>query len=812
MKTSERWHQIKPILERAKNVPAEELADWLDEACDGDPALIREAESFLAYEEDLTTFIADSPVRQMMEKRDDTEADLDRSIGPYRVRNLLGRGGMGNVYLAEREEGFEQRVALKLVQAGFETRETMRRFHRERQILARLEHPNIARLLDGGTSEDGRPYFAMELVQGTPIDRYCAEHRLTIRQRLELLLPVCDALRFAHRNLVIHRDLKPSNILVTRDGVPKLLDFGIAKLLERPYEGGEEESPRPELAAAWAATELGQQPMTPQHASPEQLRGDPISTASDIYALGVLLYLLLTGRLPCGLDHMDRAQAARAVLEDVPSLPSKAVLETESSTRGRKSVPLTPAAIARERRLKPASLRRRLTGDLDAIVAKALAKEPPARYASVEQLAADLRGHLENRPVLARDATLAYRAGRYARRHRWELVTGLAVLALILGFTAALARQLDRAERERDRAGRVSSFLVDLFRAAEPDRAGSEPSVRELVDVGRQRLETELVDEPEQRAALLATLGQVYFRLGHFDASKESLETAIRILRQRHPDDHPDLARALNDLATVAYERGETRQAEDLYRQSIAMRERLGLGAELRKPRSNLAAILMLRGELDEAEAIYRWSLGERRRELGERHPAVASSLRSLATALYLGGDFAAAEPLLRQALDIRAEAYGRDSPAVAGVLASLGRVAHARGDFAAAEPLYTEALDVRRRRLGEGHLHVATLGKDYAALLIERGDLDAAGALLETSLELLYRYKPEGDWNRAEAESVQGAYLAARGRRAEAEPLLRSALATLERVRGSEVLPTRQARRRLADFETEPTLDAPDR
>ncbi len=801
MKTSERWQQIKPILEQAADKPEEEIPGWLEEACAGDSELQREVESFLAYEDDLTTFIADSPVRRLIEERDEATADLGSRIGPYRIRQLLGRGGMGNVYLAEREEGFEQRVALKLVQSGFETRETMRRFHRERQILARLEHPNISRLLDGGATGDGRPYFAMELVAGTPIDRYCAEQRLRVRQRLELLLPVCDALQFAHRNLVIHRDLKPSNILVTADGVPKLLDFGIAKLLERPFEGDGGEVLAPESDGSFgAATELGQQPMTPHYASPEQLRGDPISTASDVYALGVLLYVLLTGRLPCGLDRLDRPQAMRAVLEEEPLPPSKAVRGT--GTAGRGDERQQTATVAGERGVGPAALHRRLAGDLDAIAGKALAKEPAARYASVEQLAADLRHHLDSRPVTARDPTLAYRAGRYARRHRWGLATGLAVLALIVGFTAVLAHQLDRTERQRDRAERVSTFLVQLFRAAEPDRAGAEPSVRELVDIGRQRLETELADEPEQRAALLDTLGQVYFRLGHFEASRESLMTAVEILHRRHAGDRSDLARALNDLATVEYERGEIRRAEELYRQSIAMRERLGLDEELRKPRTNLAAILMLRGELDEAETIYRWSLAERRAKLRERHPALASSLRSLATVLYLRGDFDAAEPLLREALRIRIEAYGRDSPAAAGVLASLGRLAHARGDLDAAEPLYSEALDIRRRRLGEDHLHVATLGKDFAALLVERGDLDAAGKLLEPALDLLHRHKPEGDWNRADADSVYGAYLAARGSRAEAEPLLRSALATLERARGPGVLPTRQARRRLAEFE----------
>jgi eukaryotic-like serine/threonine-protein kinase len=732
-------------------------------------------EDELVVEDDQTTLLSESPAPRRTE--DSGAPDVGHRVGPYRLRQQLGRGGMGDVYLAEREEGFEQWVALKLVQAGFETRDAMRRFERERQILARLAHPNISRLLDGGTSDDGRPYFAMELVDGTPIDRYCSERRLSLRARLELLLPICDALQFAHRNLVVHRDLKPSNILVTADGVAKLLDFGIAKILRQRPAGGESGSGPAAADPGAAATQLGERPMTLRYASPEQLRGDPISTASDVYGVGLLLYQLLTGRLPCDLDRLEPIAVTRAVLEERPAAPSQAALDTEPMVR-----------------------RRQLAGDVDAIVGKALSKDPSARYASVEQLAADLRRHLEHRPVRARRATLACRAGKFARRNRFRLATAAAILALVVGFTAALVRQLERTERALERAEGISTFLVGLLRSAEPDRAGGEPSVRQLIDSGRERLATELKGEPEQRAELLSTLGQVYFRLGHVEAARETLEAALAILEDRFPGDHPATARALNDLG-VAYQRKDPERAESLYRRSIAMRERLGLEDELRKPRSNLAAILMQRGELDEAEAIYRWSLAERRAVLGDRDPAIATSLRSLATVHYLRGELDVAEPLLREALDLREQAYGRESPAVASVLVSLGRVAHAAGDLDAAEPLLREALGIRRRLLGENHPHVATVGKDLAALLVERGDLNAAGELLTRVLELS-RHESQDDWERAEVDSVYGAYLAARGRRAEAEPLLRSAVETLERARGSDVLPTRQARRRLEAFE----------
>ncbi len=776
--TPERWPEVKRLLDESAELAPEALPAWLDEACSGDQELRHEVESLLAYEEDLDLF-AEFPVHGLLEIEDDGGTDVGRRFGPYRVRELLGRGGMGAVYVAEREAGFEQRVALKVVPPGTESPHVLRRFYRERQILARLKHPNIAHLLDGGTSEDGRPFFALELVEGIPIDQYCTARRLGVRERVLLFLQVCEAIRFAHRNLVVHRDLKPDNVLVTDDGTVKLLDFGIAKLQ------------RPELEEA---TDAGiPMPMTLRYASPEQLRGEPISTASDVYSVGVVLYQLLTGSLPCGVESRGRAEATKAVCEEPPLLPSEQAAETKELLFQEGRERRTPRSVAFERDTTPLKLRRQLHGDLDAIVLETLHKEASKRYSSVDRLIADLHRYLDDLPVRARRGTLAYTAKKYVRRHRWVLASVAAVLVLILSFTVALARQLGQTERERERAEALSSFLVDLFRAAEPDRAGEEPSVRELVDEGRRRLATDLVEEPEVRAKLLLTLGEVYGRLGHYDAARESLEAA----RQLHAGDD-DTARVLNDLGTVAYERGELEPAEELYRQSIAIRERLGLVHKLIKPRNGLAAVFMARGRLDEAEALYRQGLEQRRALTGDRHRNVATSLRNLATVLYLRGELDAAQPLLEEALSIRAEAFGRDSPAAATVLASLAQVHHARGEDELAEKLYTEALDVRRRRLGGDHLHVATLERNLAALYVELGQLDAAGELLEHALDVLYRLKSEDDWMRADAESVYGAYLLAHGRPAEAEPYLRSAYETLERVRGPDVLYTRQALRRL--------------
>lgn len=770
----ERWPEIKRILDESASVPPEELTTWVHEICGNDEELRHEVASLLSYEDELDLF-AESPAQDLLVE----ETDVGRRFGPYVARQLLGQGGMGAVYLADREEGFEQQVALKVVPASDERPHVLRRFYRERQILARLEHPNIAHLLDGGTSDDGRPFFALELVDGVPIDDYCATKQLSVRERVVLFLQVCEAIRFAHRNLVVHRDLKPDNILVTKDGTVKLLDFGIAK---QQQPGLDEQSEHGEPM-----------PMTLRYASPEQLRLEPIATSSDIYSLGVVLYQLLTGSLPCGVESRDRAAATRAVCEEPPLLPSVQVVETKDLPfeEGQKRTPIT---VARERGASPLKLSRQLYGDLDAIVIKTLSKDPAQRYASVELLIADLTCYLHDMPVQARRGPWSYKTGKYVRRHRWGVASGTLVAGLILSFTTALACQLAATERQRDRAEALSNFLSDLFREAEPDRAGQEISLRNIVDIGRQRLQSELSEDPEVRAKLLVTLGEVYGRLGDYDAAQELLESA-RIL---HAGDEAATAVVLSDLAALADKRGQLDFSEELYRQVIAIREKLGMEDGLIKPRNGLARILMARGQLDEAEKLYQLGLQRRREMLGNRHPNVAKSLIYLAATRYTKADFNGALPLLVEARSIRAEALGSDSTAYAAVLALTAQIHHARGDTDQAEKLFNEALKNHRRRLGPDHLTVAMVERSLAALYIDLDRLNEAGALLDHARPVLAEHKAEDDWARADADSIYGTYLLARGDTKAAAPLLRRSYEILRKARGEHVIYTQQAHRRL--------------
>jgi len=789
--TPERWQQIKEILEATEDQAAGERKAWLDEVCAEDRELLREVESFLVHEDTLPGFIEEPILGFIPSEVGSAETwereALGHTVGPYRLESLLGVGGMGAVYLARREEDFEQEVALKLIRRDFASPEIIRRFEAERQVLARLEHPHIARLLDGGTTPEGLPWFAMEKVDGLPLDRYCDEHRLTTRERLELFLAVCSALSLAHQNLVIHRDLKPGNILVDAGGNPKLLDFGIAKLLE-PDDAPERRAPRTQHHA-----------MTLHYASPEQLRREPIGTASDIYSLGVVLYRLLTGRLPSGLEDASPVDLMLAVCEQEPTLPSTAVRRTEElHLEDGRVIRRTPEDVAAVRDGDPKTLSRRLAGDVDAIVGKALRKEPRHRYASVEQMAADIRDHLEGLPVAARQGDLAYRTGKFIRRHRWGLASAGAMVLLALAFTVALLLQLQATTRARDRAEEISSFLIDLFQSVAPDRpGGAEPTVHDLLDEGREKLEAGLGEQPEVRATLALKLGEVYYKLGDYPAARELLGEAIELLRRLHPGDHPELATALNDLGALCYATGDLPRAEELYRESIAIRRRLGLTEDLLKPMNNLAAILLTRGELDEAEAIYRESLARRLATLGEHHPNVATNLRSLGTVLHARGDLAAAEPLFRQALAIRREVYGPESAPVAAVLSSLGHLEHARGRLGEAEAFFTEALAIQRRELGEEHLETVLTAKDLASLAIDAGETARARELLIPALATLRRDRPPEDASVVEAEGILGALLAAEGKPEEAAPWLTRACEILGQKRGPHAVTTLTACRR---------------
>ncbi len=775
----ERKRRVFELLDEALECPPRDRTGFLDEACAEDPTLRREVEALL--ETDAEQGVLAEPAFSVHAE----DADLGRRIDSYKLVRLLDRGGMGTVYLAERED-FEQRVALKLIRRGLDVDEVfVRRFHNERQILAGLEHPYIARLLDGGTTADRLPYFVMEFVEGKPLDRYCEARQLSIEERLELFCDVCSAVQFAHQNLVIHRDLKPGNILITADATPKLLDFGIAKLLDHG------------LAAQTVATAPGQGPMTPRYASPEQIRLEPLTTASDVYSLGVLLYELLTGLDPYQVKAHRSDEVARAVCEQEPDKPSTAV-RRRAAERG------TAGSDASDSN----KLRRRLSGDLDSIVLKAMRKEPSERYGSAERLSEDIRRHLTGLPVKARVGSFAYLTGKLVRRYK----VAAAFLLLILSFSVVstvLWRQAvherRRAQQERQGAQTAYRFLQNLFETADPDQArGADLTALEILERGKERVVEELKEEPELQIDVAGTLGKVFRNLGAYDESKEMMAMSLRIARETYGGDHPEVAKRLGNLAVLTYDHQDYPQAESLFRGILEMKLRLGQQAsELFRAKGNLAATLMLQGKFDEAEELYLDILKTRLElyepEYGPNDEDVATSRRNLGALYYDQGDFEKAESQLRKSLEIRRRVFGSEHTGVASVQNLLGNVLAAQGREDEAEQLYDEALSTRRSLLGEDHPHVARTKRDLAELLAHR-DAATARVLLSQALATFYRTRPDG-WEAADAESVLGAILTGMGRYEEAEPCLVGAHAKLEEVRSGRSFRTRKALARLLDL-----------
>lgn len=761
--TSELWQRVPEILEQALELDRGARPAFLEQACGDDPELLREVESLLEAGDEAGEFI-EQPVLSLRPRGIDAEDTRPRQtdarehreagsgvgqagdrVGPYKILRELGRGGMGKVLLAMRaDDEFERIVAIKILQRDKDSDDIVGRFRHERQILASLDHPNIAELFDGGSTRDGLPYFVMEYVEGIRIDRYCDQHRLGIQPRLELFLKVCAAVHSAHQSLVVHRDLKPGNILVTADGEPKLLDFGIAKLLVPDISATDTTAER--------LTVTGIEPMTPDYASPEQIKGEAITTASDVYSLGVLLYQLLTGHRPYGLAKRTMPRLFKAITEDDPRKPSDAVLIQEQAT-GDTTVVLTAESVSLHRGTEPRTLKRSLAGDLDAVVLKALRKEPRERYGSVEQLAGDLRRHLQGRPVAARQGTRVYQASKFLQRHRMKLAAAVAVLMMIvLGVRSmVLASQ---AKRERQ----VAQSLSTLFQSL-------------------QSLDPRAADDPDFAASL------------HAEVSRNI--------------DDLELAAILSDQAHLLEVQGGYATAEVLYREALDMAVRVvgEIHAKVAVFMNNLAVAMAAQGKYAEAEALYRDTLEVRIAVHGRESEQTARTLNNLGTLLQNKGDLDAAEPYLRESLDIRRKLYDPEAPQVATAINNFAFFLQARGDYAAAEIGFRQALGIFRARYGLEHRTAGIVTRNLAALLTAAGDHENAEKMARRALEILSKSYLK-HWRVADAESVLGGVLVALERYDEAEPMLRDSYTVISATKGPNARETREALARLERLE----------
>lgn len=722
-------HAIDDIVKRAQQLGPHERAHFVRTACGHDPTLLSGVLMALGETAQDPAFWDEAP-DPTLESNDPLPGLEGQRLGPYRIERKLGSGGMGDVYLAERaDEEYQQRVAIKLVRAGVYSAQVQSRLRMERQILARLEHPNIARLLDGGRAPDGTPYLVMEYVDGEPIDSYCDRRRLDLSARIALVRTVCTAVHYAHQNLIVHRDLKPNNILITPDGVPKLLDFGIAKLLDT----------RQSLHTL-AVTHMDYRVMTPAHASPEQIRGDVITTASDIYVLGVLLYELLTGRRPFHLTGSRITDMERIICDQDPLPPSEMIAKTALES------PDLANDIAACRSTTSARLERDLKGDIDNIVLMAMRKDATRRYGSAEQLAADLERHSSGQPVTATRDTWLYRTRKFVRRHTLGVAAGVLAVLLLTAFVVVtllqsqrIARERDIAATERTRAEQVSSFLVELFELSDPTKSrGNQVTARELLDIGARRVSAGLDDQPETRATLLGTIGRVYGSLGLYNDAISLQREALDARRALFGPNHPEVARAMAALGDALREQGQFAEAETQLNAALAMQREL-LGARSVQVAPTLSALGHLaeqRGSLDIAEQFHEQALDIYRQHRMLQGSEAGSVFNDLAGVALRRGDNDRAAQLYRTALDIDRTALGQDHPQVAMHIQNLALTLQQQGKLDDAAPLYVESVDLLQKVLGERHPHTLDALANYGNFLRRRHELAKAETVLREVLQ----------------------------------------------------------------------------
>ena len=758
-------------------------------------------------------------------------------LGHYQLVEKIGEGGCGTVWQAEQEHPVRRRVALKVVKLGMDTKEVVGRFEAERQALALMDHPNIAKVFDAGITETGRPYFVMELVRGVTITTFCDERKLSTEARLNLFMQVCHAVQHAHQKGIIHRDIKPSNILVALHDdlpVPKVIDFGIAKATAG------------RLTDQTFFTAVDQFIGTPAYMSPEQAQFSviDIDTRSDIYSLGVLLYELLVGRTPfdtaellnVGLDEMRRH-----IREVDPPRPSMRLSTLQGDAL---------STTAQRRQIAVPKLLSLVRGDLDWIVMRCLEKDRARRYETANGLASDVARHLHSEPISACPPSTAYRVGKFIRRHKVGVAActtvALALLVGMVGTSVGLLRATRAEARARQSSAasqQVTEFMLELFKVSDPSEArGNSVTAREILDKGSERIKKSLAGQPATQALLMDTMGRVYQSLGLYDRAAPLFEHALsqrrQLLGKNHPDvaaslnnlgalrrdqgdyaaaerllrealglrrpalgpNHPDVARTLDTLGTVHHWKGDYAAAEQLFREALRIK-RQALGNDdlaICGVLNNLAMTLNEQGQYASSEPLYREALEIRRRRMGNDNPEVARSLNNLGMFYFRRNNYAAAEPLFREALEINRRMFGERHPEVCAALNNLALVLRETGAYAQAEELFRSALEMRRELLGPDHPQVVTGLTNLGSLLTRMQRFTEAEALLRESLRVQGKTFPEGHWEFATLRSHLGECLAAAGRREAAEPLLLDAHAVLERQFGNRHPRTRAVLRRL--------------
>jgi eukaryotic-like serine/threonine-protein kinase len=725
---------------------------------------------------------------------DGSSLTLPDHIGPYKILGLLGEGGMGVVYLAAQSAPIRRRVALKVLKAGMDSRQVVARFESERQALAVMDHPHISKVLDSGVTDDGRPFFVMELVHGTPITDYADTHRLTTAERIRLFMDVCRAIQHAHQKGVIHRDLKPSNVLVSvQESGPavKVIDFGIAKAVGLG------------LTDRTLVTRAGQILGTPEYMSPEQaeMSGLDVDTRTDIYSLGVMLYELIVGVIPFDLTAKPDYAISYALREQETPRPSTRLTHLGDSA----------STVATHRRTTPESLRRELKGDLDWIILKAMAKDRTRRYETANGLAMDLERHLNHEPVSARPPSTQDRIAKFVRRNRTGVVAGtVAIVAILVGSAAATAgfiqarQQQQRAEREAATAQQVSDFMVDLFRVSDPSEArGSTITAREVLDRGRDRLPTELADQPLVQARLLRTIGTVYRNLGLYGDASQLLEQARTVGESAVDPDPQELARTLQQLGVLYRQQGRSAEAEAALSRAVELTRRTGAPetVEFASAIRSLANVYQVLGRYSDAEPLLREALSIQERLLGAEDPDVGLTAGTIGGMFLSQRRVSEAEPYLRRALRITEREFGSDHLYVGQELVNLGAMHYLLGRYDDAEVAYSRSLRILEPALGGEHPLVAMVLNNLGEVYWRRGEHGAAEAQMLHTVAVKERALGPDHASVASSLKVLANVYRDQGRHAEAEPLYLRALAIFTATLGEPDAAMRETLEAYADL-----------
>lgn len=811
----DQWLQVKELFATAlEDNPAHRFS-LLDERCQ-DAHVRAEVERLLSEHDHAGTFLSKSPVQGLVPNEASAgvstvgaDEATQRVIGHYHLVRRIGEGGMGEVWLAEQKEPVRRRVALKLVRPGLNTREAMMRFESERQALALMDHPAIAKVFDAGATPQGAPYFVMEYVAGIPITEYCDQHRLNTRERLELFAHVCEAVQHAHQKAVIHRDLKPSNILVAEvDGhaAPKIIDFGVAKALSQ------------KLTADTMYTLAGVLVGTPEYMSPEQASssGEDVDTRTDVYSLGIIFYELLAGAPPIELHKVALEEFLRRLREEDPPRPS-----TKIGTQDR----ATSSEVARKRQTEPVALARQLRGELDSIALKALEKERARRYASASEFAADIHRYLNNRTVLAVPPSLAYRARKFGRRYRVALATAFAFATVLVAASVVSIRQSIRANREAAVAEAVSNFLQNdlLAQAGSSAQAGANKKadpdlkVRTALDRAAQRIEGKFPTQPVVEASIRETIGRAYSDLGLFPEARNQYERSLELRRQTLGADdvetirtlsllgrvafdqssyieaeamegqafqaalrvlgpeHPDTLKAMTDLASVYRRQGKYPQAEALIKQAVEIKRRV-LGPENRSTLNSMsveAEIYEEEGRYAETETLINQILEIKRRVLGPEHPDTLVSMNNLANVYGREGKYEQAEALHHENWEIRRRVLGPEHPFTLSSMSNLADIYEQEGKYAQAEPLASQALEIRRRVLGPEHSMTLYTSETLGVVYMDEGKYVKAEELLTQTFQIRRRVMGPEHYETAKVAYYLGCLAAHRGDKDKAFALL---------------------------------------